>query len=1339
MVCMRYFFSSILVLISTVLLAQNAGNTGSAYYYDTWRTDHNLPANDVRSILQTRDGYVWLATVKGLARFDGARFRLFNSQNVKPEISRDLIGHLAEGKDSTLWIGIDGGGLVSYKNGEFSANNIPSEFHDKSVIRLSADSKGRIWVAFAEGLFVIESGNFRRIDGIKGIVNDLAEDRFGNMLVAAAEAFQVVTAEGVRNVNVQLDDNQAIARIGVGSDGRILLTRDEVLFEIRDATKDYRWNAHKSQIRRRVTMIFEESPGVFLVSSFGGGVERYMGGRLTQIRGLGTFQGATLNARMMTRDREGGIWVATGGGALRLRHSFIWTIGKHENLPDNHVWAVYQAKDGSAWAGTELGGTVHLKNGKPAEVLHKTDGMPADRITALCEMADGTFWFGGHPGGLVRKSGNRFEDMSRFPGYKGGSVRSIYEDRRGRVWVGTTGGLHRFDGQSFAHYPRIATMGRPRVNFISEDLNGDIWICSGGIFRLHGDSVRMFKPAGPAGESPAWSMLVDSGRVWFGTYGSGLHVVEGDSVVSFEGYSKEFGPNILSILEDKSGNLWINAEHELQRIKKQDLLDAMQGRKPVLYPRVFGALDGLTDIEFNGTGLHSAAVAKDGSFLYASMNGIVVVKQTEAPTNTLVPPVYVERLIADGKDIPLSEPVELPSGTKRIDIEFTALSFESVPKVKFRCLLEGIDDKWQGMTSFSRSVSYANLRYGSYRFHVMAMNADGVRNETGATIAFTVLPFFYETPAFIVLVVILGVSVVVVGFRWRVAALHSRQVALEQTVDEKTSALRSEIEMRKETEEVLRTIQEDLEHRVGERTTELSLAVEDLRRSREQYQKIVETAQEGIWMTDAGDVTIFANPKMADILGSSVEKLLGTDITSFLDDAGRITLAATRKRHREGLAERFELDFIQKSGSRVSTVISATPLLGQQGDYQGSLAMIADVTAQKRTERERQRVEAELRQAQKMEAVGQLAGGVAHDFNNLLIPILGYAEMLQKELPSSGTSHRRVVTIMRAAEKAALLTRQLLSFGRKQVMESKTINLNRVITDLSPILQRTIREDIEIRYKLIDDLSNVKGDASQIDQIIINLLVNARDAMPNGGVVVIETDNVNAESQTTTLSAALPPGRYVSVIVTDTGVGIAPDVREHIFEPFFTTKEKGKGTGLGLATVYGVVKQHNGHIWVYSEPGIGTTFKIYFPAEAGVAAASNKPSAAKIESPRGSATIVVTEDEEMVRQFVRTILEENGYTVYAAPTVEACQAFFRDRGGSIDLLLTDLIMPTMNGRELYGELSKEFEGLKVIYMSGYSDEVISHRGILEEGVAFIQKPFTAEVLLKKVHEALVSG
>jgi CheY-like chemotaxis protein len=199
-----------------------------------------------------------------------------------------------------------------------------------------------------------------------------------------------------------------------------------------------------------------------------------------------------------------------------------------------------------------------------------------------------------------------------------------------------------------------------------------------------------------------------------------------------------------------------------------------------------------------------------------------------------------------------------------------------------------------------------------------------------------------------------------------------------------------------------------------------------------------------------------------------------------------------------------------------------------------------------------------------------------------------------------------------------------------------------------------------------------------------------------------------------------------------------PEVREHIFEPFFTTKEKGKGTGLGLATVYGIVKQHNGHIWVYSEQGSGTTFKIYFPAEASAAPHAVSQIVQANENPRGSATIVVTEDEEMVRQFVRTVLEENGYTVYAASTVEACQAFFSDQGATVDLLLTDLIMPTMNGRQLYAELSKEFKGLRVIYMSGYSDEVISHRGILEEGVAFIQKPFTADVLLKKVHEALVA-
>ena len=215
MTAVKHCFSFIFALLSSSLLAQDAGNSGPAYYYDTWRTDHNLPANDVRSILQTRDGYVWLATVKGLAQFDGARFRLYNSQNTKPEIRRDLIGHLAEGMDSTLWIGIDGGGVVSYKNGRFSAENVPPEFREKSVNRIFADSKGRIWVAFAEGLFIIDRGGFRKIEGINGSVNDLAEDQYGNMLVAA-KSLQVVTAEGVKSVQVQLGDNQTIARIAEG-------------------------------------------------------------------------------------------------------------------------------------------------------------------------------------------------------------------------------------------------------------------------------------------------------------------------------------------------------------------------------------------------------------------------------------------------------------------------------------------------------------------------------------------------------------------------------------------------------------------------------------------------------------------------------------------------------------------------------------------------------------------------------------------------------------------------------------------------------------------------------------------------------------------------------------------------------------------------------------------------------------------------------------------------------------------------------------------------------------------------------------------------------------------
>jgi PAS domain S-box-containing protein len=1331
---MRHQF--ILVLLFTgCLLAQDAASPPAAYVYDHWRTDNGLPTNDVRSVVQTQDGYIWAATVKGLCRFDGLRFHTFNSSNT-PAFGRDNINHVCVTKNGVLWIGLDGGGIVQYADGIFSNRDVPPELKLATIAKIFEDRTGKVWVATNDRLYVVDGGTFRQIEGIIGPISDLLQDRYGDLLVVG-NVVQRLSAEGVKLLPLRGDIPPSYSRICEGTDGTLWITSgNESLYRVTRSSKDAQGLSHRYAIRRRVNMMLEEVPGSLLISSFGNGVERFVGGRITPIRGLGAMQGAILSARTMARDRENGIWLATGGGLLRMRQTMVWTISKLDGFPDNHVWSVYRANDGTIWAGTDLGGTVNLSNGRSRTALTTKDGLPADRITALQQTSDGSFWFGGYPTGLVRKRGAHFEDMSRFPGHPEGSVRAICEDRRHRVWIGGTSGLYRFDGVRFSPIPDVMKQATARVNSIQEDVNGDIWVCAGRVFRVHGDSVSMFRPSGTAGGFPAWSMLVDSSRVWFGTYGSGLHLIQGDTVVSFERYTKELGPDVLSIMEDGDGKLWVNAEHELQQIEKRNAIALARGEASKLDVKVFGATEGLTDIEFNGSGLNSAARTSAGQFVYASMNGVVFVDPRRAPTNSLIPPVHIQRFTADGRDLPIEGLVAVPAGTKRVDIEFSALTFESIPKVKFRYRLEGIDEDWLELSSLDRNVSYANLKPGSYRFTVIGSNAIGVWNKEGAVLDFSLESFFYETRAFMIAVAIAALSLVVMGFRWRTSALKARQAFLQEAIGEKTSELKDEIEIRKRTEEELRQSQQDLEGRVLERTEQLSNVVEELRRSREQYQKIVDTAQEGIWVTDASETIIYANPKMADILGSTVEEVVGTDIAHYLNADGKSLLEEKRKLHRKGIADRYELEFLRQGGARIWTVISSSPMIEDGGIYQGTLAMVADVTAQKKMESEQQRVEADLRQALKMEAVGQLAGGIAHDFNNLLIPVLGYAELLQKELKHSGRALQRVTVIQQAAQKAALLTRQLLTFSRKQVMELKPLNLSKVIEALSPMLRRTIREDIQIQYRLEADLDVIKGDASQLDQILINLLVNAQDAMPNGGILSIETRNVNWDAASS--PSSLAPGRYVSLTVRDTGVGIAPEVQAHVFEPFFTTKVTGKGTGLGLATVYGIVKQHNGSISLQSDRGVGSTFIIHFPAaKEGVPVADEE--LIMVENLGGTETIAVAEDDKLARQLVTSILEDNGYRVYEAPTVEVCLSLFEEYGSHIDLLLTDVVMPTMNGRQLYTALAEKHPTLKVVYMSGYSEEVISHHGILDDGVSFIQKPFTSEKLLVKIRQVLTKA
>ncbi len=403
---------------------------------------------------------------------------------------------------------------------------------------------------------------------------------------------------------------------------------------------------------------------------------------------------------------------------------------------------------------------------------------------------------------------------------------------------------------------------------------------------------------------------------------------------------------------------------------------------------------------------------------------------------------------------------------------------------------------------------------------------------------------------------------------------------------------------------------------------------------------------------------------------------------------------------------------------------------------QSSAQLIGEIVGRKRVEDEGKRLQSQLIQAQKMESIGLLAGGLAHDLNNLLTPILGYGQMLLGDFGRDDVRKGRVTEIVEASMRARDVVRQLLAFSRKQTLEIKLIDLNRVLTRFERLLRRTIREDIVIRTVLTPDLPLVQGDIGQLEQVIMNLAVNAQDAMVDGGLLTIETAVTELRETDTRAREGASPGTYVVLSVRDTGCGMDDGILSRIFEPFFTTKERGKGSGLGLATVHGIVKQHNGSICVHSEPNAGTTFQVCLPISEGAVRPSDSFPPVGLVDLHGSETILVVEDNQQVRDLVHSILTRRGYTVLVAESGKAALTLLDEHDGPVQLLLTDVVMPELNGRKLFERVRERCRDTKVLYMSGYTDDVIVHRGVLDSGVSFIQKPFLVEALAAKVREVL---
>jgi PAS domain S-box-containing protein len=736
------------------------------------------------------------------------------------------------------------------------------------------------------------------------------------------------------------------------------------------------------------------------------------------------------------------------------------------------------------------------------------------------------------------------------------------------------------------------------------------------------------------------------------------------------------------------------------RVSKQQLDEFARGVRHSVDSEAYGVEHGLLSTDCVGGYSPSTTRTSDGAIWFGTVEGVSVVDPSNLVRNTIPPPVHIDAVLIDGAGADPLRAVAAPPGRGDLEFHYAGLCFVAPEKVSYRYRLEGYDKGWVD-AGHRAAAYYSNIPPGHYRFHVIAANNDGVWNTVGAAFVFDLQPHFYQTLWFVA-----GCAALVLAAGLGLHNVRTRQLRVRGEVLARHVAERSEANTRLQAE--------ILERQNVERA---------LRASEERYRSFFDEDLAGAFIASPEGKIVACNPAFARMFGfNAPANAIGFDTAQLFRETATYEQLATRL-HSEHKVHDYALELQRVDGSVVNVVASLIANFDEQHVLVQTKGYFIDVT-------ERRELESQLRHAQKMEAVGRLAGGIAHDFNNLLTGIIGYAQLLLHEHNLSPQATASAHEIFNAGKLAAVLTRQLLTFSRREIVEPRVLDLNAAVAELKRMLQRLIGEDIELDLRLSDEPLHVRADPGQIEQIIMNLAINSRDAMSRGGRLTIATTAVPADSP---LLPDLTAGPHVKLTVSDNGAGMTPAVRARLFEPFFTTKPVGQGTGLGLSTVLGIVRQNKGAIAVETAPDVGTTFEVWLPRVQAAVEPIGTPT-----TPLNSgkfARVLVVEDNELVRETTAQILRREGYDVVEASSANDAMRLMSNASFSPDLVLTDVVMPDRNGRDLADDLARLRPHLRVVFMSGYTDDAMIRYG-LETHRRFVEKPFTRESLLRKMREAL---
>jgi PAS domain S-box-containing protein len=1350
--CFRAVLACALVL-AMLLLAMGPGPVAaSTIHFTHLSVEQGMSQSTVNAILQDRAGFLWFGTEEGLDRYDGYAFVAFkHDARDSKSILDDVVTALFEDGQHRLWVGTEHG-LCFFDRQTETFTRIPSILDRVTSITESSD--GTLWVAVeAGGLFLRnpatgafasyqpDANNPASLASLR--VSALLHDRSGRLWIGSRDGgvdlFQpsgrfarfIHHRHDARDPASLADDN--VWSLAEDAAGNLwIATYGGGLDRLDHQTGIFHHHRHRpgnphSLPTDLVTCVFVDRAGTIWAGTDRGGVQQYdpaSDGFVALVNDAADPASLSQNVvRSIYEDVQGQLWVGTflGGANLLKKPRRDFGYFTHDplhpsSLSDPAVACFLEDAEGHIWLGTEGGWLNRLEQPTGRFVRYRfPSALPGgSAILSLHQDRRGRIWVGSYEGGLARFDPRRgsfvvYKHHSHDPkSLSNDEVWAIAEDDAGALWLANNAGVDRFDpdlGAVTTHLDTLTADGQAVVGAraLLYDRRGDLWVGSvnGGLKLLrHGSNsfIRYLHDEGDPhslSHDSAVALYEDrAGRIWVGTLGGGLNLVN-PATGLFTAY-KEFPSNVIhGIEEEPSGRLWLSTNHGLARFDP--------GTGTV---ESFDLSNGLQSLQFHpGASLRT----QSGRLLFGSIDGFYNFVPESIRPDTYAPPVVLTsiRIVNEPAPLPKAlsavDEIKVAPGNKIFSFEFAALDYTVPRHNRYAYLMQGFNDKWIDLGS-KRDVTFTNLDPGTYTFRVKASNSDGVWSEkSAAALRVIVLPPFWRTWWFRGLSAAVFTLVLLTAHRVRVRRLTADIAEKERTQDA-------------------------------------------LRASDERYRAFVSSSSEAIWRFEIEEPIpvnlsedrqidlIFehaylaeCNDAMARMYGfARAEQFVGRPVRDFFvrsESNVEFLRSFIRAGYRMEDGESHEQD---RNGKWKYFLNNHFAII-QEGQLVRFWGAQRDITDQKR-------LEEQLRQSQKMEAIGTLSGGIAHDFNNLLTVIKGYSSMVldraqDKELRA------QVERIDQAAEQAASLTRQLLAFSRRQLLQPKVFNVNTLVLNLDRMLRRLIGEDIEMVTVTAPDIGSVKADPGQLEQVIMNLVVNARDAMPRGGKLTLETASVDLDQAYALEHAEVSPGRYILLAVSDTGVGMNSEEQAHIFEPFFTTKQPGKGTGLGLSMVYGIVKQSGGSISVYSEPGRGSTFKIYLP---GVDTSAEDLTVEQSSSARmrGNETILLVEDDPLVRELARAVLTTCGYSVLVGEDPRTVASLCERHPGPIHLLITDVVMPGASGREVASQVLARRPGIKVLFMSGYTADAVVHHGVLDGGTLFLPKPFTPSSLANKVREVL---